>query len=246
MLRSHLNRWAVIWAGAIVGMALCRALASADETHEASSEYHPFERPSNPVLNMGFVLNFSRRYYQSVETSLQDKSYFAFRYYLASPFESFDKRQFISENPTEARDLAWRALHNAVRQTVNDIELVKIIRDYIQGLTSLQVVIGANGAQLRGPSLTGLGLQNSAPVTDPNHKMVLGGGLTFAEDFKLGLMLSMKYHRIVSKLRYYPISRGNEIVYTAETQLTASTKIALSYNSSLKGGAVLATLSYQF
>ena len=246
MLKCHLNRWAVICAGAIVGMALCRALASAEETNGTSFDYHPFERPYNPVLNMGFVLTFSRRYYQAVETTLQEKSYFDFRYYLASPFDSFDKRQYISENPTQAGDLAWRALHNAIRKTVDDIELVKIIRDYVNGLTSLQMVIGADGTQLQGPSLTGLGLQYPALQADPSHKMVLSSGLTFAEDFKLGLMLSMTYHGIVSKLRYYPTSRNNEVAYTAETQLTASTKIALSYNSAQSGGAVLATLSYQF
>jgi len=246
MLKCHLNRWAVICAGAIIGLALCRAASASDETNGSSSDYHPFERPYNPVLNMGFVLTFSQRYYQSVETTLQEKSYFDFRYFLASPFDSFDKRQYISENPTEARDLAWRALHNAIRKTVDDIELVKIVRAYMLGLTSLQIAIGANGAQLRGPSLTGLGLENSALQADPNNKIVLGGGLTFAEDFKLGLMLSMAYHGIVSKLRYYPTSRNNEISYTAETQLTASTKIALSYDSSQNRGTVMTTLSYQF
>jgi hypothetical protein len=245
MLRCHLKRWAVIGAVAILGLVLYRGLALADETRGAFADYPSLERPLNPVLNTGFFLNLSQRYYQSVETSLQEKPYFAFRYYLVSPFESFDKRQFISENPTQASDLAWRALHNAIQQTMDNIELLEILRDYVHGLTSLQMVIGADGTRLHGPSLTGLGLQDSALQIDPNHKMALSGGLTFSEDLRLGFTLALAYHRIISKLSYYPTS-GNEIGYTAETQLTASTKVGLSYRRSQDTSAVLTTLSFLF
>ena len=245
MLRCHLKRWAVISAVAILGLVLCRGLALADEANGAFTDSHSFESPSSAVLNTGFFLNFSRRYYQVVKTSLQEKPYFAFRYYLDSPFESFDKRQFISENPTQAGDLARGALHNAIRQTVDDIELLDLLRDYAHALTSIQMAIGANGARLHGPSLTEIGLQDATPEANPNHEMALSGGLTFSDDLRLGFMLAMAYHRIISKLSYYPTSR-NEIGYTAETQLTAATKIGLSYRRSQDAGAVLTTLSFLF
>jgi hypothetical protein len=245
MASFYPNRWAVVGTGFFLGLVLCRALASAEET-KAFSDYHPFERSFNPTLNTGFLLSFVQNYYQTVETSLQEKSYFELRYYLASPSESFDNRLFFSENPTQTSDLAWRALHSAFRQTVEDIELVKIARAYINALTNLQMVIGPAGAQLHGPSLTELGLPDAVSVADPNNQMILGGGLTFADDFRLGLMLTMKYRRITSKLRYYPLFRRNEFVYTAETQLTAATKIGLSYRGSQDGGAVMTTLSFQF
>ena len=246
MVRYLLKIWAPIFAAAILGMVLCRSLVLADETQKVGIDYPSLQRTSSAAGETGFFLNFSRRYYQAVETSLQENSYFEFRYYLVAPFDSFDKRQYIYENPTQANDVARRALHNAVRRALDDIELLEIIRDHVNAMTSFRMVIGADGTRLHGPSLTGLGPQDSVPQADPNHKMVLNGGLTFAEDFKLGLMLSMAYHGIVSKLRYYPTSRNNEISYTAETQLTASTKIALSYDSSQNRGTVMTTLSYQF
>src|SRR6185295_1974704 len=139
-------------------------------------------------LNTGFLLSFVQLYYQTVETSLQEKSYFELRYHLASPIESFDNRLFFSENPTQTSDLAWRALHSAIRQTVEDIELVKIVRAYIDTMTHVNMVIGPNGAQFHGPSMTGLVPPVSAPQADSNLKMVINGGLTFADDFRLGLM----------------------------------------------------------
>ncbi len=245
MLRCHLKRWIVIGAAVILSLVIC-VLALTDEAHGEFADLHSFERPSSAVLNTGFLLNFSQRYYRVIETSLQDKSYFVLRYYLVSHFESFDKRQFISENPTQARDLAWRAFHNAIQQTVDDIELLEILRNYVHALTSLRLVIGSDGARLHEPSLTGLRLQDSAVQADLNHKMDLSGGLTFAEDFRLGLMLVMAYHQTISKLSYHPTYRRNGIVYTAETQLTPSTKIALSYRSSRDSGAFLTTLSFVF
>jgi len=246
MVKYYPNRWVVVGTGVIVGLALCHALASAEETQELSSGYQPFEGSSNPVLNTGFLLSFVQLYYQKVDTSLQEKSYFELRYHLASPYESFDNRLFFSEQPTQTSDLAWRALHSTIRKAVEDIGLVKITRAYINALTNVQMAIGPDGAQLHGPSLTGLGLLDSVPVVHPNNQILLGGGLTFADDFRLGLMLTTTYHRIVSKLRYYPTSRRNQFAYTAETQLTASTKVGLSYLESQDGGAVLTTLSFQF
>jgi hypothetical protein len=244
--RCHLKRWAVIGAAAIMGLMLCRAPALAYETQGAFfADRHFFQKPSSAVLDTGLFLSFSQRYYQAVETSLQNKSYFAFRYYLVSPYESFDKQQFISENPTQASDLARGALHNAIRQAVDDVELLEILRDYVDALTSIQMVIGTEGARLHGPSLTGHRLQGSALEANPNHEMALTGGLTFKDDLRLGLALTMTYRRILSKLSYYPASR-NEIRYTAETRLTASTSIGLSYRRSQDGGAVLTTLSFLF
>jgi hypothetical protein len=245
MLRCHLKIWVEIGAAAILGWVLCCSLALADETQRAIPDSPFLQRPSSDPDDTGFFLKFSQRYYHAVETSLQENSFFAFRYYLVSPFDSFDKRQFISENPTQANDIALRALHNTFRQAVDEIELLEIIRDNIHALTSFKMVIGADGARLHGPSLTGLGLQNSVPQADPNRKMTLSGGLTFAEDFRLGLTLTMTYQRIISKLRYYPTSR-NEVMYTAETQLTASTKVGLSYRQSHDGNAVLTTFSFVF
>ena len=129
--------------------------------------------------------------------------------------------------------------------TVEDMELLTILRDYVSAMTNLQMRIGANGAQFHGPSLTGPDFPNSNAKTDPDRQMALNSGLTFLEDFRPGLNLAMKYSLITSKLTYYPTSR-NEIGYTAETRLTASSIIALSYHSSQNDHAVVTTFSFLF
>jgi len=235
----------MIGVAVVLGMLSWHDLASAYEAQGASTGGPYFQKPSNALLDTPFFLNFSQRYYQMVEISLQNKSYFAFRYYLASPFESFDKQEFISENPTQASELAQGALHNTIRKAVEDIELLEILRDYLYAMTSLQIRMGVNGTQFQGPSLTGDDFPDSIAKTGPDHAMAINSGLTFADDLRLGLKLAVGYHQITSKLSYYPAS-GNEIGCTAETQLTASSKIGLSYHLSQNDNAVATTFSFLF
>jgi len=246
MVGCHFKRWAVIGVAAILEMILCGTLALADGGQATRFTDRPFfQRPSTAVLDTGFFLSFSERYYQEVDKSLQDKSYFSFRYFLISPFESFDKRQYISENPAQAHGLAWGAFHKAIRQTMENVEVIEFIRNYVTAMTSLQMVVGAEGTRLHGPTLTGVRLKDSAPEADTNRGVALTGGLTFAEDLRLGATLAMAYQRIISKLSYYPTS-GNEIGYTVEARLTSSASIGLSYRRSQDGDAVLTNLSFLF
>ena len=246
VLRCHSRRSATIVAVSILVLMLCCSLASADETQATLfSDRYFFQGPTTSLSDMGFFLSFSERYYQAVDKSLKDKSYFVFRYFLISPFESFDKGQYISENPREARGLAWDALHIAVRQTVENIEVIEIFRDYVSALTSLQMVFGAEGTRLYGPSLSGVRIQDSAPEKNPTHAMALSGGLSFGEDLRPGVTVAMANQRIMSKLSYYPAD-GNEIGYTVEARLTSATKFGLSYRKSQNGDAVLTNVSFLF
>jgi hypothetical protein len=118
MLRFQLRKCTTISFAVILGILFCHGLASAYEAQRTFSDDPYIQKPSNAFLDTTFFLNFSQRYYEAVETSLHNKSYFAFRYYLASPFESFDKQQFILENPAQAGELAQRAFHNTIRKIV--------------------------------------------------------------------------------------------------------------------------------
>jgi hypothetical protein len=232
------------WLGMTVIAILCHSQAWAYEVQRSVID-DSLQRSSNSSGGMGFLLNFSQRYYDAVDNSLRQSSYYAFRYYLGSPFDSFDKRQFIYENPTQGNDIALRALHNALQQALVDVELVEYLRDRINDLTSFKMVIGADGTLLHGPSINRFGLKDSNQQADAN-KTSITSGLTFADDFRLGLAFTMTYHRIISKLRYYPASR-NEIAYAVETQLTASTKVGMSFHRSDEGNnAVMTTLSLAF
>jgi hypothetical protein len=227
----------------VIGM-LFPSFALADELRRGEGNPHSYEGSSNVLIN-SFLLNFSQRYYRAVESSLEESSYFAFRYYLNSPFESFDKQQFISENPSQANKLLQDALQNFIRKTVGDIELVSILRDHLYAVTNLQMRIGSKGTRLQGPSLTRPGFENSDQDSDRSEEMTINSGLTFADDLRLGLKLVMGNRLVTSRLNYYPTS-GNEIGYTAETQLTASSKIGMSYLMSKDNKAVVTTLSVIF
>src|SRR5438477_1066667 len=167
MLRYDLKKCTTTSIAVILGMLFCHGLASAYEEERTFTSDPYVQKPSNALLDTPFFLNFSQRYYEAVETSLHNKSYFAFRYYLASPFESFDKQQFILENPAQAGELAQGAFRNTVRKTLEDIELLDILRDHVYAMTSLQMRIGANGTQFQGPSLPGPDLPDS--IAKKNH-----------------------------------------------------------------------------
>jgi hypothetical protein len=245
MLGCRSKGWTIFGAVAIMGVVLFSSMAWAETHKSAVLGYTSKDRRANPS-GIGFLLNFTQRYYHEVNTSLQENSYFMFRYYLVSPLESFDKRQYIYENPMQANDLAMRALHNAIERTLYDIELVETLRDRISSMTSVKMVIGSNGAQFRGPSFTQLGSEVRNAANKSSHKMSVTSGLTFVDDFRLGLTVSLAYFGITTKLRYYPTS-GNEITYTADTPLSSFSKVGLSYRRSSEGSnAVLGTLSVVF
>jgi hypothetical protein len=112
-------------------------------------------------------------------------------------------------------------------------------------MTSLQMQIGSKGTQVYGPSFMGADSTNHEKNIHLNQGLALNSGLTFADDLRPGFRMIMGYRQITSRISYYPTFR-NQIGYTAEAQLTASTKIGMSYQMSQDNRAVATTLSLVF
>lgn len=211
---------------------------------------------SDEVLRQNAASGLSRfpeRFELSFQRTLRDKHVFLAFFY-SDPINSVyslpeDAWWLQDELQTQGRQLARQTLLHALRDTVDDVEVIHRVKVYGQSLSRADVRVQNGKVALRGPSLPSAERQDdeaeAADVESPGLRETFRSSLSLMNGVDLGLnwrTTAGPYRLLVT----YFVTGRDHLGLSLERELTPATGLALTHRVAPDEATSLAVVSLRF
>jgi len=150
---------------------------------------------NNPTLITTFSNNFDLAFKKTLD---EKHPFFSLYYRDYSTNASSAYLMTDSERNAEARLVARQALYAALRNTVNDVNLLYTIKEYGRAMTSADMKVENGNANFEGPSLSRVGNHE-----DPSPQESLRSSLMLINNADFGLSFRTNFGPFQSNVTYF-------------------------------------------
>jgi len=149
--------------------------------------------------NHALIITFSNKYDLAFQKTLDEKHLFLSLYYRdLSTNASSTYLLTEAERNTEARLLARQALYAALRETVDDVNLLHTFKEYGRAMTSADLKVKNGNANFEGPSLSRAGNHD-----EPSTQETFRSSLMLINNADFGLNYRTSFGPFQSNVTYF-------------------------------------------
>lgn len=194
----------------------------------------------NSVISPG-ADSYLTGYEQRIRKTLDDQHSFLVLYYNdLSTITGLTDQLTEAERSAEARLVARQALSAAIRDTVNNVNLLYSIKEYSRAVSSADLMVQGGQVNFEGPSLSKAGNQSQPSVHETFRSSLI---MINNADFGVSLRTSMG--TLLSRVTYF--LAGDDILgVSLERELFQQTRLVLEYRVAPDENQSLATLRLPF
>ncbi|MBI3995939.1 MAG: hypothetical protein HY349_08190, partial [Nitrospirae bacterium] len=191
-----------------------------------STVYHSSQVQIVEENNNAFLMTFSGKYDLAFRKTLNDNHPFFSLYYrdLSTNAPSVYLMTEAERN-AEARLVARQALYAALRETVNDVNLLYTIKEYGRAMTSANMKVKDGHMNFEGPSVNRAGNHD-----DPSPQETLRSSLMVINNADFGLSFRTTFGSVQSHMTYF--LAGHDILGASlQKNLSRKSSLILEYRA---------------
>ncbi|MBI3609608.1 MAG: hypothetical protein HY204_02765 [Nitrospirae bacterium] len=194
-----------------------------------------------PESTRTLLTTFSTHYDMAFQKTLNDKHAF-FSLYYRDLTTNASSTYLMSEDQrhAEARLVARQALSSAIRETVNDVNLLYTIKEYGRAITSAEMKVRDGSMNFEGPSLSRAGRRD-----DPLPNEMLRSSLVLIDNADFGLCFRTVFGSVQTNVTYF--LAGHDILGASlQRNLSKQSSLILEYRVAPDEQRAMARLQLPF
>ncbi len=212
-----------------------------DATLNRTSYFLPSQVEVIQENNQTFLTTFSTNFDLAFRKTLNDKHPFFSLYYRdLSTNASSVYLMTEAERNTEARLVTRQALYAALRDTVNDVNLLYTIKEYGRSMTSADMKVKNGDMNFEGPSLSRAGNHD-----DPSPQETLRSSLMLINNADFGLTFRTTFGPFHSDVTYF-LAGHDTLGASLQRDLFKEASLSLDYRIARDESRALVRLSLPF
>jgi hypothetical protein len=206
-----------------------------------SAFYMPSQLQVLQENNHALIITFSNKYDLAFQKTLDEKHSFLSLYYRdLSTNASSTYLLTEAERNAETRLLARQALYVALRETVNDVNLLYTLKEYGRAMTSADMKVKNGDANFEGPSLSRAGNHD-----DPSPQETFRSSLMLINNADFGLNFRTTFGPFQSNVTYF--LAGHDILGASlQKDLFKHASVVLDYRIAPDESLALVRLNLPF